>query len=114
MEIKTTSSNKAMIVSVIGSIDALTSEQVTEALEMQMESGEKYIILDLGQVEFMSSAGLRVILGALKQARQQGGNLCLAAAQSGVERVLKMSGFVNILESYAGVDEAIAGFDNDN
>ena len=108
MQINITNSDEKTIVSVVGTIDALTSEKVTKGLEIQIKNGEKYIIVDLGQVEFMSSAGLRVILGALKQTRQQGGDLCLAAAQPGVERVLKMSGFVNILKSFDSVEEAAA------
>jgi anti-sigma B factor antagonist len=108
MEIKVADSDKANIVSVIGSIDALTSEQIAEVLEIQIRNSNKYIIIDLGQVEFMSSAGLRVILGSLKQVRQQGGDLYLADAQPGVERVLKMSGFVTILKSFASVDAALS------
>jgi anti-anti-sigma regulatory factor len=46
----------------------------------------------------------------LKESRQEGGDLHLAAAQPGVEKILKMSGFTSILKSYPTVAEAVAGF----
>lgn len=108
MKVKLAESDKATIVSVIGSIDALTSEHVTEVLGTHIKNGKEYTIIDLSQVEFMSSAGLRVILGSLKQARQDGGELYLAGARPGVERVLKMSGFIHILKIFTSVDKALA------
>ncbi len=79
-------------------------------IDERISSGEKHLVLDLSKVEFMSSAGLRAILGALKETRQQGGDLYLAGAKAGVERVLKMSGFPKILKTYDSVDEAVAQF----
>ena len=108
MEMQVTELDGTVIVSIIGSIDALTSEGVNEGLVAYLESG-KNIVLDLAQVNFMSSAGLRVVLAALKKARQRGGDLYLAAAQPGVDRVLNLSGFHSILHIFSSVDEALSG-----
>ena len=110
MDISVQQSDQISIVSIAGSIDALTADQVTGCIDERISSGEKYLVLDLSEVEFMSSAGLRVILGAMKETRQQGGDLYLAGAQAGVDRVLKMSGFSKILKTYDSVDEAVAQF----
>ncbi len=110
MDISVQKSDQISIVSIAGSIDALTADQVAGYIDEQISSGEKHLLLDLSEVEFMSSAGLRVILGALKQTRQQGGDLYLAGAQGGVDRVLKMSGFPKILKTYDSVENAIAQF----
>jgi len=67
-------------------------------------------VLDLAGVDFMSSAGIRTILGALKQIRRIGGDLCLAGVQPRPARFLKLSGFVNLLRDYAGADEAVEQF----
>lgn len=64
----------------------------------------------LGQVDFMSSAGLRAILLALKESRRQGGDLRLAAARPGVDYTLKISGLASILQSFPSVDQAVASF----
>jgi anti-sigma B factor antagonist len=101
---------QATVVSIQGSIDAMTASQVTNFLTMHIEGSEVNLVVDLEQVEFMSSAGLRAILTILKESRQHGGDLRLAAAHPGVEKILKMSGFTNILKSYKTVDEAVQSF----
>ena len=53
---------------------------------------------------------LETLLAALKEARQLGGDIRLAAAQAGVEKVLKISGFMSILKFYPSVDEALTSF----
>jgi anti-anti-sigma factor len=101
---------QATVISIAGSIDALTAGEVTSFLSAQVQSGKHHLVADLSQVDFMSSAGLRAILATLKESRQEGGDLHLAAAQPGVEKILKMSGFTSILKSYPTVAEAVAGF----
>jgi anti-anti-sigma factor len=98
------------VISIAGSIDALTAAAVTKYFKQELEGGHPRIVVDLSGVDFMSSAGLRALLAALKQSRQMSGDLCLAAAKPGVERVLKMSGFTSILRTYTTVDEAMAHF----
>ena len=110
MEIKVRQEKQLVIVAITGSVDTLTSGEVTSFLSQQSEGGKKQIIVDLSQVDFMSSAGLRAILTALKESRHIGGDLSLAGAQPGVEKILKMSGFTNILKTYHTVKEAIADF----
>ena len=75
-----------------------------------IQHGTNQLVADLSQVEFMSSAGLRAILVALREARQNGGDLRLAAAQPGVEKTLKMSGFTSIMKAYPSVGEALSSF----
>lgn len=103
--------DKSSIVSIIGSIDAFSADQITDRLNEQMSDGEKQLIIDLSGVDFMSSSGLRVILGALKETRLHGGDLYLAGAQAGVAKVLKISGFTDLLKTFENVDEAVAQFD---
>ena len=108
MEITSKKMDHATVISIEGSIDALTADQVTDYFNERMDEGNKQFIADLTRVDFMSSAGLRAILATLKQSRQKGGDLRLAAAQPGVKKILKMSGFTSILKTYPTVDEAIA------
>ena len=100
----------AVVVAIAGSIDAMTAPEVGEFLSRQVGGGQRQLVADLTQVDFMSSAGLRAILAGLKEARQSGGDLRLAGASANVEKVLKMSGFTNILKAFATVDEAVSSF----
>lgn len=105
MIIQLEESDGLTIVSCEGSIDALTAGEVETVL-----SSQKNIVFDLSQVDFISSAGLRAILVALKSCRQVGGDLRIAAAQPGVERVLNISGFTTILQIYPDVNSAVQSF----
>lgn len=110
MELCTEQHDQTIVVTVAGSVDALTAGQVTSYLGAHVDSGQKQLVLDMSQVDFMSSAGLRTILDILRRARQPGGDFRLAAAQAGVRRTLEISGFTRILKTYATVDEAVASF----
>ena len=112
LEIKAERQPQAVVISVAGSIDALTAGEMGRFFSEQLGSGEARIVADLSQVDFMSSAGLRAFLGALKESRQKGGDLHIAAPQPGVEKILKMSGFTSILKVYPSVQEAAAGFES--
>jgi anti-sigma B factor antagonist len=100
----------AVIVKMMGSLDALTADAATDSINAQLSEGHVNLVADLSGVDFMSSAGLRAILSALKGARQQGGDLRLAGAQPSVQKVLRLSGFTTILQTYPTLDEAIASF----
>jgi anti-sigma B factor antagonist len=107
MKFKTKKMESTSVVFIDGDIDALTSGEVTEYLNECIMQGEAKLIVDLNRVDFMSSAGLRVILGAVKKCRSNNGDLVLVAPQPGVARVLKMSGFENILNCFESIDLAV-------
>ena len=76
----------------------------------QITEGHVQLVADLGQLEYSSSAGLRTLLGAVKEARQQGGDLRLAAAQPDVDRLLSLSGFISIMKVFPEIDSAVASY----
>jgi anti-sigma B factor antagonist len=110
MELEARLHDNTLVIKIKGSIDALTAEEVTNFLHAQLESGHKNMIADLAGVDFMSSAGLRVILSTLKESRNKGGDFRLAAPQPGIEKTLNMSGFTTILKMYPTLDQAVADF----
>ena len=98
------------VVSVTGSMDAATSPELTDYLNKEMSAGKKKLVVNLSGLEYTSSAGLRVLLNAVKEARKHGGDLRVAAAQPNVNKVFVVSGFTSILKFYGTVDEAAASF----
>ncbi|MFN2158332.1 MAG: STAS domain-containing protein [Anaerolineales bacterium] len=112
MDINFLEKHPADIVQVSGSVDALTASVLTDFLSLKISQDHTNLVLDLNQVEFMSSAGLRSVLAALKECRNKGGDLRIAGAQPGVEKVLKMSGFTNILKIFPDSENALASFSN--
>jgi len=110
MDVNVETRGQVAVVSVSGSIDAMTSTRLSEVLDAQIEGGQVNIVADLGDVDYTSSAGLRAMLASLKESRRLGGDFRLAAIQPGVFRVLEMSGFTTILKHYPTVDEAVDSF----
>lgn len=98
------------LVRVSGSVDGLTADSLQTTFREQVESGSARVVADLGGVEYTSSAGLRALLATVKLARQQGGDLRLAAVQPAVLRVLDLSGFTTILKLYPDVEAAVESF----
>lgn len=110
MELKTESHGGIQVVSVMGSLDALTAPELSDALSNELLEGHTQLVADLSGLEYTSSAGLRVLLNGVKEARQKGGDLRLAAVQANVKKVLDLSGFTSIMKSFDDVSAAVASF----
>jgi anti-sigma B factor antagonist len=110
MEITVMESGSVTVVAIRGSVDGLTAGALTDALAAQVRSGRHRIVGDFAAVDYISSAGLRAVLGALKDARQQGGDFRLAAIRPVVQRVLELSGFTSILKTFADLEGAVGSF----
>lgn len=100
----------ARVIMVIGVIDAMTQEDLAALINRQVREGAANLVLDLGQVNFMSSAGLRVMIQAVKILRDQNGDLRLAAPQPPVAKMLDLCGMDCLLEVYPSVEEAVRSF----
>ena len=74
MEIKTMRTGSELTVELTGRLDTLTSPDLEERLDEELDGIEK-IIFDLGGVEYISSAGLRVLVGAYQMMEDKGGML---------------------------------------
>lgn len=98
------------VVAVTGSIDALTADALVTALLEQLQAGRTRLVAHFAGVEYTSSAGLRVLLTTLKDARQRGGDLRLAEIRPNVKQVLELSGFTSILKCYADLPSAVASY----
>jgi len=64
------------------------------------------IVVDLSAVDFIDSSGLGALIGGLKAARQEGGDLRIACAGDQVKAVLKLTNLDRILAPYGTVEEA--------
>ena len=102
--------NDISVVSVSGSVDALTAAELAGVIAEQIADGHVNLVVDLTNVEFMSSAGLRTLLGAVKETRSNGGDLRIASTNPGIDKVLKMSGFHNIAKVFTSSTDALSSF----
>jgi anti-anti-sigma factor len=98
------------VIHITGSVDGLSAEDLQRVLSGEMEAGRYRLVGALADVDYTSSAGLRVLLGTMKDARSQSGDLRLAAPRADVLKVLKLSGFTGILKIFDTVDAAVESF----
>lgn len=61
-----------------GVVNSANAEQLEAELAAQVDKGERRVVLDLGRLDYISSAGLRVVLLVAKQLRQVRANWCCA------------------------------------
>ena len=88
----------------------MTYPALAEHIEALIAAGQTQLVADLSEVDYTSSAGLRVLLGAAKATRAQGGDIRLAGVRPDVLKVLALSGFTSILKLFDDVDSAIPSF----
>ncbi len=97
------------ILRVTGRIDFEAAAEFEKALGDLIQESQS-IILDLSEIEMLSSAGLRVILTAGKRASQKKGELVLAAPGTAARQVLEISHFNLLFRIFESLDKALAGF----
>ena len=106
MQIFTRTSNDIHIVAIAGSLDSTTSPEAQKSLTAML-AGAKKVALDFSELDYISSAGLRVLLGAAKQLRASGGKLGMFGLNQSVREVFEISGFSTILSIYQSEAEAL-------
>ncbi len=93
-----------------GRLDAFTSADIREQAEQLIEQGARSLLIDLSNVVFMSSSGLRALLLVRKELMTLGGELRLAAAQPQVREVFELTGFAQVFAIHTTVEEAREAF----
>ena len=96
MKIQERQEGKWRILEVTGRVDSLTAPQLDAAFKLLVDNGGSWLGIDLSGVEYLSSAGLRVLLATLKSVRAMAGDLQLYSPRDNVRHVLEISGFSNL------------------
>jgi anti-sigma B factor antagonist len=98
------------VVSVTGEVDAFTSPSLEQELEWVLGDGASNAVVDLGDVAFIDSTALRVLLGALPKFSSRGGTLVLVSDDRRVLRTLEITGLDRKFTVESKLAEAIAQF----
>ncbi|MDD5167492.1 MAG: STAS domain-containing protein [Syntrophales bacterium] len=107
MEINSRKEKGSLIISVKGRIDAVTAPDFEKSLSEWISAGETTMIVNLFDLEYISSAGLRSILAIAKVLKAKGGKMIFASLKGTVKDVFKISGFGSIFQIYDSEQEAI-------
>lgn len=110
MELSERRAGGAVVLAPAGRIDMATADQLRERLIPMVTAATKAgeaVVLDFSDVDYISSAGLRVLMLAAKEARTCGGKIAVAALQPLVSEIFQISRFDKVLPCHVAVDGAI-------
>ena len=111
MELSERRTGRAVVLAPAGRIDMGSADQLRERLLPMVSAAAKAgesVVLDFSGVDYISSAGLRVLMLAAKEARASGGKIAVAALQPLVSEIFQISRFDKVLPCHVAVDEALA------
>jgi anti-anti-sigma factor len=97
----------AVVLALSGKLDATTAKNFEDKILGVINSGTQRLVVDLSQLEYVSSSGLRVFLLAAKRLQPTDGKMGLCGLQDHVRQVFDLAGFSSILSIYGSRDEAI-------
>ncbi|MCJ7513544.1 MAG: STAS domain-containing protein [Anaerolineales bacterium] len=110
MEIQSQEYKRVAVVTISGRIDSATSAEFEAALQDAIAKGKRNLILDMSQVEFLSSSGLRVLVTTLKTLRKTGGDICIAQPSQRARDAIDIAGLDVLFKSFDDREAAIASF----
>lgn len=100
---------KYNIVRLGGRLDAHSADEYKPQLQGLIGTGPTYLVGDLAELKYISSAGLNLLIYICREARKQGGDFRLAGVQSYVKEILDLTGYTKIFKMYDTVEQAAAG-----
>ena len=110
MEILEKKIGNVNLVSIGGSLDAYSANDVESKLNSLIDAGQVRLVVSLDKLEYMSSSGLRVLLATLKKVRKQQGDIRLACLKPNIKEVFDISGFNQLFNISDTEETAIASF----
>jgi anti-sigma B factor antagonist len=93
-----------------GYIDTTTSGMLENTMSELLQAKNYRIVIDLGEVDYISSAGWGIFISEIKNIRKNKGDLKLVNMKPEVMEIFELLDFTNILEYYKSLDEAIKKF----
>lgn len=116
MEITHKRLNRVDLLSVSGRLDAMSAPQFKQKIDELFGEGRYRVVLDLANLEYVASPGLRVLIEARKRARDwkitdlEGGDVRIANLPPRIKEVFDLTGFTSLFEIYGDTTEAVGSF----
>ncbi|WP_024538031.1 STAS domain-containing protein [Comamonas badia] len=108
MDIITETTGNATIVALQGQVNSANAQALEVQLVALVDAGARQLVLDCAGLDYISSAGLRLVLVLAKRLKLEGGRLVLCAMRSHVHEVFDISGFLAILDVQPTREGALA------
>ncbi len=108
LTVSTEQQGDVAVVTVAGELDMATAPTLQDEVTRLVEAGQVRLVFDLADVSFCDSTGLSVFVRARNRTGAAGGDVRLAAPQRSVQRILEVSGLVDVLPTFPTLAGAIA------
>jgi anti-sigma B factor antagonist len=110
MKMDTNDRNEVKVVEFEGNLDTNTATEAEQHLNTLFEGGASKILVNFKKLDYISSAGLRVLLATAKKLKGGGGELRICELNETVQEVFEISGFSTILNVFKNETEALENF----
>ncbi len=110
MEVTVKEVNEVNVLSFEGNLDTNTAPQAQAQIDELIDGGSSKILINFVDLNYISSAGLRVLLATAKKMKATSGDLKICGLNKTVQEVFDISGFSSILSVVATEEDALAGF----
>jgi anti-anti-sigma factor len=95
---------------IVGEVDAYMARELDQVLKSLLVQNQSRLVLDASQMGYISSAGLRVVLFAHREAFQLGGEVRVFGLRAQVHRIFEIAGFDELLKINDTYDQVIKGW----
>ncbi len=111
MEITSKEFKHCHLITLSGRVDSSTAPQFTQAMDRLINKGVYKFVIDMGSLEYMSSAGFRALLAAQRSCKRYNrGEVVLASVPTRIEEALELAGFTELFKSFPQPLEAVGSF----
>lgn len=108
MEIREDARDGVLVITPVGRLDVNTSSELESRMLERVAVGETRLVVDLLGVEYISSAGLRVLLMIAKKLKERSGRLALCSLGPAVRQVFELAGLLSLFPVEASREDAVA------
>lgn len=107
LQIDTEEKGSIVVLHLDGRLDATSAPRLEEVLNSHTEKPKCKVVLDFSRIDYLSSAGMRLLLSASKKAKGNEGTVAFCSLNDDVLEIIKMAGFERILHIYPTEQEAL-------
>ncbi len=107
MELAIKTVNDVAVVQLVGSLDGKTAPEVQNQVLPGTE-GQRKVILDMTKVDYVSSAGLRILLLLYRQVKGKGGKIALVGTSEEIKDIMSVTGLINFFQISETLEDGIS------
>ncbi len=110
MEVTETEKDGIYVLGLKGRLDSNTSDDFEKKLLGLIVAGQTRLVLDFKDLDYISSAGLRVLLKAAKELKRNNGRLAFCSLKDYIREIFELSGFVSFFPIHPTLEESLKSF----